>query len=247
MILDSKIPILWPEASCTSPAACPISVRRPVSLTSQWPSPCLMMQPESSARPLPATSPSRSGRGTLRGTGSPVSAAVSTSMGSPSSHSQSAGTTFPPRRNTTSPGTSSATGATTMAPSRFTGTVAVIWDFKASNDCFALYSSRKPMSALTMSISRMMENIDQSCVTAESTAATSSMKGIIPTNCLTSMRYHGSSFSGISFRPNSCKRAEATREVSPANRSSEEPNGKSGQAPTNDSSRGARFEFGGGV
>mmetsp|Transcript_141505 Transcript_141505/g.439876 ORF Transcript_141505/g.439876 Transcript_141505/m.439876 type:complete len:245 (+) Transcript_141505:2248-2982(+) len=242
MIFVSKTPMLWPEASCTSPAACPISVRRPVSLTSQWPSPCLMMQPESNARPAPATSPSRSGRGTLRGTGSPVNAAVSTSIGSPSSHSQSAGTTLPPRRKTTSPGTSSATGVTTMLPSRFTGTVAVIWDLSASRDCLALCSSRKPISALTTSIRVMMANSAQSSVTTQSTSAISSMTGIIPQNCRPSMRYHGSSFSGISFRPNSPRRAAATWEVSPPKRSSEEPCGKSGQVPTNDWSRGARFE-----
>mmetsp|Transcript_76405 Transcript_76405/g.224136 ORF Transcript_76405/g.224136 Transcript_76405/m.224136 type:complete len:416 (-) Transcript_76405:263-1510(-) len=246
-IFTSKTPMLWPDASCTSPAACPISVRRPVSLTSQWPSPCLTMQPESSARPAPATSPSRSGRGTLRGTGSPVSAAVSTSMGSPSSHSESAGTTLPPRRKMMSPGTNSATGVTTMLPSRFTGTVAVIWDLSASSDCFALLSSRKPMSALTTSIRRMMENIDQSSVTAESAVAMISMMGIIPVNCRSSMRYHGSSFSGISFRPYCCSRAAATCEVSPANRSSAEPGGSSEQTPTKDSVRGAKLEFGNGA
>mmetsp|Transcript_6982 Transcript_6982/g.21787 ORF Transcript_6982/g.21787 Transcript_6982/m.21787 type:complete len:213 (-) Transcript_6982:439-1077(-) len=202
MIFVSKTPMLWPEASCTRPAAWPISVRRPVSFTSQWPSPCFKMQPESSARPAPGASPSRSGRGTLRGTGSPVSAAVSTSIGSPSSHSQSAGTTLPPRKKMMSPGTSSAIGITTMLPSRFTGTVAVICDFNASSDCFALCSSWKPMSAFATSMTTMIENIDQSSVTAESTAAISSMNGIIPTNCFRSMKYQGSSFSGISFRPN---------------------------------------------
>mmetsp|Transcript_91286 Transcript_91286/g.263420 ORF Transcript_91286/g.263420 Transcript_91286/m.263420 type:complete len:248 (+) Transcript_91286:1825-2568(+) len=105
MIFVSNMPTVCPEASCTKPAAWPISVRRPVSLTMQCPSPCLTIQPESNSRPAPSGSPSRSGRGTFLGTGSPVRAAVSTSIWSPSSHSQSAGTTFPPRRNTTSPGT----------------------------------------------------------------------------------------------------------------------------------------------
>lgn len=86
-----------------------------------------------------------------------------------------------------SPLTSSATGFTTIWPSRFTGTVAVICDLSASSDCFALCSSWKPMSALRRSMSPMMVSMSHSLVTPESTRAISSMIGIIPQNCLPSM------------------------------------------------------------
>mmetsp|Transcript_148864 Transcript_148864/g.478212 ORF Transcript_148864/g.478212 Transcript_148864/m.478212 type:complete len:375 (+) Transcript_148864:1892-3016(+) len=206
MILVSKIPIWWPEDSWTKPAACPISERRPVSFTRQCPSPCLMMQPPRRWRPAPSSSPSRSGRGTFRGMGSPVSAAVSTSMGSPSNHSLSAGTMLPPRRKMTSPGTSSATGKMTMVPSRFVGQVAVIEALRASKLCFALCSSWKPMKAFTTSMSTITPKSGQSSTTAETMAAISNMKGIMPMNCFPSMKYQGSMTSGISLRPNSTKR-----------------------------------------
>ena len=44
---------------------------------------CFTMHPLSSCRPAPCGSSGRSGRGTLRGSGSPVRAAVSTSISSP--------------------------------------------------------------------------------------------------------------------------------------------------------------------
>mmetsp|Transcript_17160 Transcript_17160/g.36866 ORF Transcript_17160/g.36866 Transcript_17160/m.36866 type:complete len:207 (-) Transcript_17160:267-887(-) len=184
-----------------------------------------MMQPESICLPAPSGSPSRSGRGTFRGIGSPVSAAVSTSMGSPSSHSQSAGTTLPPRRKTMSPGTSSATGRTTIVPSRLVGQVAVMEALRASKLCFALCSSWKPIKAFTTSINVMTAKSAQSSITAANTAAISSIKGIIPTNCFPSMMYQGSMTSGISLRPNSSNRLAASAWERPAIWSSADPAG----------------------
>jgi hypothetical protein len=101
------------EAACTSAAASPISVFSPVLFTQAKHSPARTTNPESSTR-WSALS------GTFRGVDSPVSAEVSTCISSPSTHTQSAGTTMPPFSKTTSPGTIWEDPMMAKVPSRLT-------------------------------------------------------------------------------------------------------------------------------
>ena len=99
MIFCSNTPcVSLSEAACTKAAASPISVLSPVLFTLARHSPARTTNPDNKTRWLFLS-------GTLRGIDSPVSADVSTSISSPSTHSQSAGTTMPPLSNTMSPGT----------------------------------------------------------------------------------------------------------------------------------------------
>ena len=156
MILASKTPTCLPPDSWIALAASPIIVLRPVSVTKASHSPVLRMEPPQSFLPEPG-SPSESSRGTCTGIDSPVSAAWSTSSSSPSTHLASAGTTLPPRRKTTSPGTISATLSGVKLPSRLTGSLRIMPSLSAEMDACAFISSTKPRVALVINRQKMIQ------------------------------------------------------------------------------------------
>mmetsp|Transcript_7920 Transcript_7920/g.24311 ORF Transcript_7920/g.24311 Transcript_7920/m.24311 type:complete len:218 (+) Transcript_7920:2223-2876(+) len=119
---------------CMRSVAEPISVKMPVRWTRRYEFPETTMHPERT-RLFPLLS------GYLRGNGSPVSAAVSTAIGSPSSQSTSAGTESPPRRKMMSPGTRVAVGSLINSPFRFTAVIGESADLMPSTFISASYSS----------------------------------------------------------------------------------------------------------
>mmetsp|Transcript_47015 Transcript_47015/g.93082 ORF Transcript_47015/g.93082 Transcript_47015/m.93082 type:complete len:252 (-) Transcript_47015:14-769(-) len=217
MIFCSKMPwVSRSEAACTSAAASPISVSSPVLVTTARHSPAFTTNPLRISRLsfLP---------GTLRGMDSPVSAEVSTASSSPSTQSQSAGTTIPPLRRNTSPGTMCEEGKVLNAPSRFTDACVFKLARRAFTSPCDLNSSKNPMDALMSKSVKMMVKSSQSSTAPASTAATSIMKGIGPVNCLRIMSRTDATFSGISFVPNSFRRRSASSLVKPSRLASPEP------------------------
>mmetsp|Transcript_34210 Transcript_34210/g.109871 ORF Transcript_34210/g.109871 Transcript_34210/m.109871 type:complete len:281 (+) Transcript_34210:455-1297(+) len=196
-------------AEATVAAARPISVLAPVATTRNKHSPRTTTQPASIRR-------SPSPRGTVQGTGSPVSADVSTLIVpapseppseppltplTPLSHSPSAGTACPPRRATTSPGTSSSTSSDTARPSRLTDTNCRSSLRSASRALDAFISSRKATVAFTTSIVEMIPKSSHSSTAALKMHASSSMNGIVPVNCRRNSTTTDRSSSGTAFRP----------------------------------------------
>mmetsp|Transcript_43329 Transcript_43329/g.88670 ORF Transcript_43329/g.88670 Transcript_43329/m.88670 type:complete len:258 (+) Transcript_43329:3-776(+) len=132
-----------------SALAPPISVLMPVERTIPYASPARMVLAHRIRLPC-------SSEGYLRGSGSPVSAAVSTDRTSPSIHSMSAGTWQPPIMRTTSPGTSRRVSSCSALPSRSTGMRCSILLVSSASDSAAFICSWKPRKPLAQSMHRMI-------------------------------------------------------------------------------------------
>mmetsp|Transcript_5930 Transcript_5930/g.10628 ORF Transcript_5930/g.10628 Transcript_5930/m.10628 type:complete len:310 (+) Transcript_5930:2284-3213(+) len=197
------------RSAMMSACPAPISVLIPVARMMQYASPCFTVVPDRMSLPY-------SSLGYLRGSGSPVRAAVSMLSTSPSIHSTSAGVREPPRRWITSPGTSCVTPMVFGVPSLTQVMVDSIWLVNSRRAFFAFISSRKPRSAFTTTMARITKKSGQSPASAEIMQLISSIMGMAPTNWLRMIFQIGVSTAGISLGPNSSIFWAACAEVRPA-------------------------------
>ena len=165
---------VW-DCRSPSPAAIrPNAVRVPVPTTTPRPEPWWTTVPMNAQPGCPSGSPSSTGAGDLAtGSDSPVSTPSSHSSSSTATRRTSAGTMTPMRSTTRSPGTRSATGTWTVAPSR---TASASWWIFPRSEVIAIsarYSFTNPSPTLRATITAMMTALVPPPVSPDTRAAPS--------------------------------------------------------------------------
>ena len=164
------------SASCNMPAIRPISVRIPVAVTTNSPTPrvtVVFMNTTVMRSPSGAAGSTCAVADFATGCASPVSEDSCTSSPVEVSSRPSAGMRSPACSSTTSPDTSSAASTFAARPSRRTVAVVTSIFFNASSDASARDSWTNPMIALSSTTSAMTTGVSHSRVTTRLTTAAS--------------------------------------------------------------------------